>query len=131
MDLRIDHSVVEHRMESSSRDWRKSKKRKRKFPWKRIQRINTIERVARAQFERLHDMTVLKNKFVRDHENEMEALKASVETKKARDCRENSKRRRRKSKPSLEELAEAKDSYARELNVVSDLSSSRAMKLKS
>ena len=90
--------------------------------------VNTIERVARAQFERLHDMTVLKNKFVRDHENEMEALKASVEIKE-REIVENSKKTEEKIEAIARELAEAKDLYARELNVVSDLSSSRAIEI--
>jgi hypothetical protein len=130
MDLRIDHSVVEHRMELARQQLEKEyEEKKTEVSVEADTRIvNTIERVARAQFERLHDMTVLKNKFVRDHENEMEALKASVEIKE-REIVENSKKAEEKIEAIARELAEAKDSYARELNVVSDLSSSRAIEI--
>jgi hypothetical protein len=130
MDLRIDHSVIEHRMELARQQLEKEyEEKKTEVSVEADTRIvNTIERVARAQFERLHDMTVLKNKFVRDHENEMEALKASVEIKE-REIVENSKKAEEKIEAIARELAEAKDSYARELNVVSDLSSSRAIEI--
>ena len=130
LDLRIDHSVVEHRMELARQQLEKEYEEKKiEVSMEADTRIvNNIERAARAQFERLHDMTVLKNKFVREHENEMETLKASLEMKE-REIVENAKKAEEKIEAIARELAEAKDSYARELNVASDLSSSRALEI--
>ena len=130
LDLRIDHSVVEHRMELTRQQLEKEyEEKKNEVSVEADMRVvKNTERLARAQFERLHDMTVLKNKFVREHENEMETLKVSLEIKE-REIVENTKKAEEKIEAIARELAEVKEKYARELNVASDLSSSRALEI--
>ena len=69
-------------------------------------------------------MTVLKNKFAREHENEMETLKVSLEIKE-RKIVENTKKAEEKIEAIAREPAEVKEKYARELNVASDFDTPR------
>ena len=130
LDLNIDHSAVEQRIENVRAQFEKVYEEKSSEIHRLSERrlLKGIERAAHAQFERLHDMTVLKNRFVRRHESKIERVKAELEEKE-NEIKRNEKTAEAKIDSITHELQMLREDYAEELKNVSNVSSARALEI--
>ena len=128
LDLRIDQSVVERRVELTRASLEKEYQEKARdiAATADARVVVSIERAARVESEHLHDMTVLKNKFMKEHEDEIETLKSTLVAKE-NVVLEMSQESQKKIETIKIELLAAKEAYAKELSAVADISSSRAL----
>ena len=128
LDLRIDQSVVERRVELTRASLEKEYQEKARdiAATADARVVVSIERAARVESEHLHDMTVLKNKFMKEHEDEIETLKSTLVAKE-NVVLEMSQESQKKIETIKIELLAAKEAYAKELGAVADISSSRAL----